>query len=145
MQRVIEFQELGAATIKDTTNAWLGLRKILLAERALKWKERGNIFRECNGKNVQNLQKQRTWIIWTKYQMWIFAKMHSCSHWLWLFVFGIHSVKSGKSKIHIWPETYSRSSFNEALSSVSHDNVLVRKRSSQMKLLTMKWCRFSTH
>lgn len=58
MQRVIEFQALGAATIKDTTNAWLGLRKILLAERALKWKERGNIFRECNGKNVQNLQNR---------------------------------------------------------------------------------------
>lgn len=145
MQWVIEFQELGPSTIQDTTNTWLGLRKILLPERALKWKERRNIFRKYDGKNVQNQQNREHGLFKQNIKFEYLPSQDSCTHWLWLFVFDIHSVKSGKSKIHIWPETYSRSSFNEALSSVSRYNVLVRKWFSQMKLLTMKWCHFSSH
>ena len=38
------------------------------------------------------------------------------SRQLWLFVFGIYSAKTGKSRIYTWPETKARRSVNEVVS-----------------------------
>ena len=38
------------------------------------------------------------------------------SRQLWLFVFGIHSAKTGKSRIYTWPETEARRGVNEVVS-----------------------------
>ena len=38
------------------------------------------------------------------------------SRQLWLFVFGIYSAKTGKSRIYTWPETNARRCVNEVVS-----------------------------
>ena len=39
---------------------------------------------------------------------------------LWLFVFGIHSAKTGKGKMYTWPETQGKRGVNEVVSCLSH-------------------------
>ena len=39
---------------------------------------------------------------------------------LWLFVFGVNSAKTGKSKMYTWPETQAKRGVNEVVSCLSH-------------------------